>query len=46
MKKLSINEMKQTKAGGLSMVTWAIISAAISFFGGFLDGYTRPYKCR
>lgn len=46
MKKLSIDEMKKTKAGGISALTWAIISAAISFVGGFLDGYTRPFKCR
>ncbi len=46
MRKLNEQEMKNISAGGLSAIGWAIISAAISFFGGFLDGYARPYKCR
>lgn len=46
MRKLSKNEMMQTKAGGISAVGWAVIASAISFFAGLLDGYTRPFRCR
>ena len=41
MRKLSEEEMLSTKAGGISAITWAIISAALSFFGGFLDGLIK-----
>ena len=47
MKKLNQNEMKQIKAGALSAAAiWALIAAGLSFLGGVLDGYTRPFKCR
>lgn len=47
MKKLTEKEMKQISAGALSAAAiWAIIAAGLSFIGGFLDGYTRPFKCR
>ena len=47
MKKLKEEEMKQITAGALSAAAiWAIVAAGISFIGGLLDGYTRPYKCR
>ena len=46
MKKLSINEMMNTTAGGLSAGVIAAIAAGIAFFAGILDGYTRPFKCR
>lgn len=47
MKKLSDDEMKSICAGGLSAAAiWAIVAAGLSFLGGILDGYTRPFKCR
>ena len=47
MKKLNEKEMKQIKAGALSAAgIWAIVAAGVSFLGGLLDGYTRPFKCR
>lgn len=47
MKKLDEKQMKQIKAGGLSAAAiWAIVAAGLSFLGGVLDGYTRPFKCR
>ena len=47
MRKLKEEEMKQIQAGAVSAVAiWAIIAAGLSFFGGVLDGYTRPFKCR
>ena len=47
MKKLTNQEMKQVKAGALSAAAiWAIVAAGLSFIGGVLDGYTRPFRCR
>ena len=47
MKKLTTKQMKEIKAGALSAAAiWAIIAAGLSFLGGVLDGYTRPFKCR
>ena len=47
MKKLEAEEMKKIYAGSLSAAAiWAIVAAGLSFLGGLLDGYTRPYKCR
>lgn len=47
MKKLTNTQMKQVKAGALSAAAiWAIVAAGLSFLGGVLDGYTRPFKCR
>ena len=47
MKQLNEKEMKTISAGSLSMAAiWALVAAGISFLGGILDGYTRPYKCR
>lgn len=46
MKKLTSNEMKQIKAGGISATGWAVIASILSFFSGLLDGYTRPFRCR
>lgn len=46
MTKLNEKEMKQIKAGALSVGAWALIAAGISLVAGFLDGYTRPFKCR
>ena len=47
MKKLNEKQMKQIKAGALSAAAiWAIVAAGVSFLGGILDGYTRPFKCR
>ena len=46
MKKINEKEMKQINAGALSAGAWALIAAGISLVAGFLDGYTRPLKCR
>lgn len=47
MRKLNEKQMKNINAGALSAAAiWAIVAAGISFLGGLLDGYTRPYKCR
>ncbi len=46
MKELTINEMKGITGGAISPIIWGLIAAGISFLGGLLDGYTRPYKCR
>lgn len=46
MIRLTTNEMKQIKAGGISAVGWAVIASLLSFFSGLLDGYTRPFRCR
>ena len=47
MKELNENEMKKISAGGIGVAgIIALIAAGISFLGGLLDGYTRPYKCR
>ena len=47
MKALEEKDMKQIKAGSLSAAAiWAIVAAGVSFLGGLLDGYTRPFKCR
>ncbi len=46
MKKLSSDEMKSIKAGGISAFGIALITSILSFAAGLLDGYTRPYKCR
>ena len=47
MKKLTTKQMKEIKAWALSAAAiWAIIAAGLSFLGGVLDGYTRPFKCR
>jgi len=47
MRKLNIQEMKNIKAGAISAAAiWAIVAAGLSFLGGVLDGYTRPFKCR
>lgn len=47
MKKLNQKQMKQIKAGSISAAAiWAIVAAGLSFIGGVLDGYTRPFKCR
>lgn len=46
MQKLDNNEMKSIKAGAISAAVWAVIAAGLSFFGGLLDGYTRPFRCR
>ena len=48
MKKLEENKMKEISAGGALSVAgiFALIAAGISFLGGLLDGYTRPFKCR
>lgn len=47
MKKLSINESKNIKAGAVS-AGWvaAGIIAGITFLVGVFDGFTRPFKCR
>jgi len=46
MIELSTIESKRIIGGGLSL--WSIlgISSLITFFGGFIDGIARPYKCR
>lgn len=47
MKQLTKKEMKQIRAGALSAAAiWAIVAAGLSFLGGILDGYTRPFRCR
>lgn len=47
MKKLTEKEMKKINAGALSAAAiWALIAAGLSFLGGVLDGYTRPFRCR
>ena len=47
MKKLTEKQMKNIKAGALSAAAiWALVAAGLSFLGGILDGYTRPFKCR
>ena len=46
MQKLNELEMKQIKAGALSAGVWALIAAGVAVFAGFLDGFTRPLKCR
>ena len=47
MQKLNEKQMKKISAGGLSIMgIIALVSAGISFLGGLLDGYTRPFKCR
>lgn len=46
MQKLSMNEMINITAGGLSAGVMAAIAAGIAFLAGLVDGYTRPYKCR
>lgn len=47
MKKINENQMRKIKAGGLSAAAiWALVAAGLSFLGGILDGYTRPFKCR
>lgn len=47
MKQLNEEKMKEVSAGGLSLAgIFALVAAGISFIGGFLDGFTRPYKCR
>lgn len=47
MRKLNNQEMQNIKAGALSAAAiWAIVAAGLSFIGGVLDGYTRPFKCR
>lgn len=46
MQQLTNNEMKSISGGAVSPVIWGLIAAGISFLGGLLDGYTRPYKCR
>lgn len=47
MKKINEKQMKSIKAGALSAAAiWAIVAAGLSFLGGALDGYTRPFKCR
>ena len=47
MKKLDEKQMKEISAGGLSIAAiFGLVAAGISFLGGLLDGYTRPFKCR
>ena len=46
MKKLTINELKNIRAGAVSGWVVAAVSAAITFIIGILDGYVRPFKCR
>lgn len=47
MRILEEKEMQNIKAGAISAAAiWAIVAAGLSFLGGVLDGYTRPFKCR
>lgn len=46
MNKLSINELKQIKAGASAGWIAAGIIAGITFLVGLFDGYTRPFRCR
>ena len=47
MKQLDEKQMKQISAGSLSAAAiWAMVAAGLSFLGGILDGYTRPFRCR
>ena len=43
---MSKEELSAITGGGVSwLVIGGIIAGVISFFGGFLDGITRPLKC-
>ncbi len=44
MKKMNNDELKQIEAGGIA---WGlIISGAVAFLIGLVDGFTRPLACR
>ena len=46
MMKLDDEEMKKISGGSISASAWALIAGIVSFLGGLLDGYTRPFRCR
>lgn len=47
MKKLNYEELNAINGGGLSVFgTCALVTAIVSFVSGFIDGYTRPHRCK
>ncbi len=45
MEKLSEKSLKKVKGGASFWAIVGVISAALAFIGGVLDGYARPTKC-
>ncbi len=45
MKYLNEVELKEIN-GGISYGLWAILGGIVTFVIGFLDGITRPLRCR
>lgn len=45
MTEIKNNELKQIKAGGVSVGLGIMIVAGVIFIIGVIDGYVRPLKC-
>ena len=46
MKQLTVNELKNIRAGAVSGWVVAAVASALTFIIGIIDGYVRPFKCR
>jgi hypothetical protein len=45
MKSLNECELKEIKAGGISLGLGLLIGAGVVFLIGVIDGYVRPLSC-
>ena len=46
MKQLTINELKNIRAGAASGWVGVAVGTIVTFIIGIIDGYVRPFKCR
>lgn len=46
MKKLKNEDLVKVNGGGFSFAKISMFGAVVSFFIGFVRGFTRPFTCR